>query len=548
MVLPPRVYQFLVGVFAAVGSFLYGYDLTIVAEGMKTYGLHRIYLDLLLLTDAYHFTPTTAEIGLVASLLTAGAFVGAAIAGTISDYFGRRGTILSGGLVFCLGGGLQTGAQNYNYVISGRFIGGIGIGILTMIVPLYQAELAHPDIRGLVTGLQQFMLGVGGVCGAWISYGTYVSFSDDRQWQIPFGLQIAPAGILSALIFLFPESPRWLLQKGKDEQGLATLARLHSQGNTHDPWVMAEFQQIQLQVATEAEAEAKSLSELFRTRANFRRVMLACAIQAATQMTGISAIQYYSVTIFVSSLFFSQLISCLRTLQKQIGINGTDTLRYQAINSVIGLIGEIVIMAFVDKVGRRIMIIVGNLAMCVTYIVSTVLMAEFPASEDNSGAHWGFIIMTWLFNFCFASMGSLSWIVPAEIFDTATRAKGVALATMTSFAFKLVYLPVSFTSQNANKHSSTMIGQVTPIGMQDVGWRFYILFVVTNLSNAIFFWAMLPETRKLPLEEMNRLFSDAPLFVGSRDMSRYTINETSEMARNIDDKQHQQDGDNIHIE
>jgi MFS family permease len=168
-----------------------------------------------------------------------------------------------------------------------------------MIVPLYQAELAHPDIRGLVTGLQQFMLGVGGVCGAWISYGTYVSFTDDRQWQIPFGLQIAPAGILSALIFLFPESPRWLLQKGKDEQGLATLARLHSQGNTNDPWVMAEFQQIQLQVATEAEAEAKSLSELFRTRANFRRVMLACAIQAATQMTGISAIQYYSVTIFV---------------------------------------------------------------------------------------------------------------------------------------------------------------------------------------------------------------------------------------------------------
>ncbi|KAJ4201513.1 hypothetical protein NW767_006601 [Fusarium falciforme] len=93
-----------------------------------------------------------------------------------------------------------------------------------------------------------------------------------------------------------------------------------------------------------------------------------------------------------------------------------------------------------------------------------------------------------------------------------------------------------------------MIGQVTPIGMENLGWRFYILFVVTNLTNAIFFWAMLPETRKLPLEEMNRLFSDAPIFVGSRDMSRYTINETSEMARNIDDKQHQQDGERIHVE
>ncbi len=86
-----------------------------------------------------------------------------------------------------------------------------------MIVPVYQAELAHPDIRGLVTGLQQFMLGIGGVCGSWISYGCYVGLKNDGQWRIPFGIQIIPAAVLGFLILLFPESPRWLISHGKHE-------------------------------------------------------------------------------------------------------------------------------------------------------------------------------------------------------------------------------------------------------------------------------------------------------------------------------------------
>ncbi|KAL2852110.1 general substrate transporter [Aspergillus pseudoustus] len=471
---PPKVYQFLVGLFAALGSFLYGYDLTIVAEVVASESF----------LESFH--PSTTEIGLVASLLTAGAVIGAGIAYPCCDHFGRRATILAGGLVFCLGGALQAGAQNYAYILSGRTVAGVAIGILTMIIPLYQAELVHPSIRGLVTGLQQFMLGIGGVCGSWISYGTYVSFSDNRQWRIPLGIQIAPAALLSALIFFFPESPRWLISRGKSQKGLETLARLHANGDTQDAWVLAEFEQIQVQVTEEEEQRRVSLVQVFSSKANFRRLMLACAMQAATQMTGVSAIQYYSVTIF-----------------KQIGINGTDTLRYQAINSIIGLLGEFLLMLVVDKIGRRKLIISGNLAMCGTYIISTILLAQFPPAAHNSSAHWGFIIMTWLYNFCFATMGSLSWMIPAEIFDTATRAKGVALGCMTSYAF------------------NTMIGQVTPIGMDNSGWKFYLLFVVCNFTNAVFFWAMLPETKKLPLEEMKQLFTDSPWFVGGVDTSQY---------------------------
>ena len=105
------------------------------------------------------------------SVFTGGAFFGAGAAGPMGDKLGRRWTILIGALVFCLGGALQTGAQALSYLYAGRAIAGLGVGVLCMIVPLYQAELAHPSIRGRVTALQQFMLGIGALAAAWISYG-----------------------------------------------------------------------------------------------------------------------------------------------------------------------------------------------------------------------------------------------------------------------------------------------------------------------------------------------------------------------------------------
>lgn len=190
-------------------------------------------------------------------------------------------------------------------------------------------------------------------------------------------------------------------------------------------------------------------------------------------------VRYYSVEIF-----------------NQIGISGDETLRYQAINSVIALVGEFSCMMLIDRFGRRWPLIIGNLANMVTFIIACILLALFPPAAQNSGAHWGFIIMTWLYNFSFsATCGPLSWIIPAEVFDTRTRAKGVSIATMTSFAF------------------NTMIGQVTPIAMENVRYRYWIVFIICNFTNAIFFWLLMPETSKLPLEEMNSLFTNAPWIV-----------------------------------
>lgn len=474
MALPPKLYQFLVASFASVGSILYGYDLGVIA-GVTT---APSFISL--------FNANAAQTGAVVSVFTGGAFFGAGFAGVLGDVLGRKYTIMMGAIIFLLGGGLQTGAQSLNYLYAGRAFAGLGVGFLVMIIPLYQAELCHPSIRGRVTALQQFMLGIGALLASWTAFGAW-NYPDNnsKQWRLPLGLQLIPAGILAVLILLFPESPRWLIDHGRSEEGLQTLARLHARGDVNDAFVRAEYEQIQDAITFEHENEAKSYVELFKNRSSFRRLFMACAVQASVQMTGVSAIQYYSVEIF-----------------EQIGIPGDQTLKYQGISSVIALIAEMLCMTFIDYTGRRKALIWGNLVNSLTFLIGLILLAKYPpGSANNSAASWGFIAMIWvrvtsipypdlsadnigqIFQLSFSyGCGPLSWIVPvsdipgalfstdqetltlcipqAEVFDTRTRSKGVAIATMVSFAF------------------NTMIGQVTDVAMVTIRWRYYILFVV----------------------------------------------------------------------
>lgn len=162
------------------------------------------------------------------------------------------------------------------------------------------------------------------------------------------------------LIFVFPESPRWLIDHNRPDEGLKTLARLHSNGDVNDPWVRAEYDQIQESITFDREHEAKSYLELFTNRSSFRRLLIACALQAAIQMTGVSAIQYYSTTIY-----------------GQIGITKSNTLKYQAINNIIALLGEACCVLFIDKLGRRRPLITGNLVNMVSSPVLTEILFPF---------------------------------------------------------------------------------------------------------------------------------------------------------------------------
>lgn len=488
MVLSPRVYQFLVGVFASLGSFNYGYDLGVIGGSVASSSFVEL------------FNPNKNEVGAVVSLFTGGGFFGAGLAGPVGDWLGRRLAIMIGATIFCLGGALQAAGQHLNFFYAGRAIGGFGVGFLVMIVPMYQAEISHPSIRGRVTGLQQFMLGIGAVFATWTVYGTNLHYDNSEQWRIPLGLQIIPAGILALMILLFPESPRWLIDHGKESEGLKTLARLHANGNENDVWVQEEFAQIQAAITHEHEHAARGYRDLFTDRSSFRRLLLMVALQASVQMTGVSAIQYFTPDIY-----------------KQVNIGTTDSLKYQAISNVLSVVAQLCTILFIDKLGRRWPLILGNAINGVCFIIVTAAIASFPnaSSSGQNALAWVFIVINWVYQVSFSfTCGSLSWIIPAEVFDTKTRSKGISIGVMTSFAF------------------NTMIGQVTAPAIADIGWRYFLVFVVCNFTNAIFFWAFMPETKKLPLEEMNALFSSSSWFVpGTRRQFKSELDARVEEAR-----------------
>jgi hypothetical protein len=272
---------------------------------------------------------------------------------------------------------------------------------------------------------------------------------------------------------------RWLADHDRADEALTTLAHLHAHGDTTDPYVLAEYDLIQSQIAEEHSRKKITYLDLFRGWPNMRRMILVMAIQASCQMTGVSAIQYFGPQIF-----------------KQLGISTGTSLLFQAVNAIIAFAGTTVCILTIDSVGRRPLEIYGCLFLCFTFAINAAIIKLFPAGSDNAAAHWAFVVMTWLFNFVFfITSGPLSWSVPAELFGTAMRLKGVSWGAMTSFAF------------------NTMIGQVTPIAITAIGWKFYLVFVVCNLGNAVFFWCFQPETKGLSLEDMDELFRDHPLFV-----------------------------------
>ncbi|THX49384.1 general substrate transporter [Aureobasidium pullulans] len=483
------IYQFLVGCFAAIGSFLFGYDLGVIAEVVASDSFKASFLQ----------ENADSRSGTVVALFTAGCFCGAFLA-SYTDPLGRRRTILLACCIFVVGGTIQTAGVIIAMLYVGRLIAGIGVGFLTMIIPIYQAELAHRKIRGKITSLQQLFNALGQIFATWIGYGCYMTWThtgDSREWRIPLGCQLVPAIFLGGLIMFFPESPRWLCAHDRADEGLQVLAQLHAHGDTSDSYVLAEFELIQSQVVEERSQKSIGYFDLFRGWPNLRRTILVMAIQASCQMTGVSAIQYFSPQIFA-----------------QIGIPTSRSLLFQAVNAIIAFAGTTVCILTIDRVGRRPLQIFGHIFLCVTFVINAAIIKVFPTTSNNTSAHWAFVVMTWLFNFVFfLTSGPLSWAIPAELFGTAMRLKGVSWGAMTSFAF------------------NTMIGQVTPIAISSIGWKFYLVFIVCNLTNAIFFWCFQPETKGLNLEDMDELFRDSPTFVpGSKWAPSSHVNE---LAREI---------------
>ncbi|KAF7341562.1 MFS domain-containing protein [Mycena sanguinolenta] len=506
--LSPKVYTWLCGLFASLGSIIFGYDLGVIAGVTPASDFQRVM--------GPKWGNTNLQ-GLVVSIFVLGCFFGMIPVAYAADFFGRRVTIQLGAAIYIFGGAIQTGAQNMSMMLAGRFFAGYGVGIMSDLAPLYQAEIAHPSIRGRLTTLQQFMLGIGAFVASWVTYGCSAGLSGrPSEWRVPLGIQIIPALPLISFMLLLPESPRWLAEKGRMTEARATLARLHANGDIDDPFVISQIKDIEADIAKSQDVGEASWSELFTVSSNFRRLSLGYILQFSVQMTGVSAIQYYSTTIF-----------------KTMGFSSTRILLFQSVNSIIALLGEAACVIWIDATGRRGPMIIGNVVSGLSFVVGSILMARFPGTVNNNAAHYvsRFLVnsyavltnsadlysdvrpysisnstvliltssdhtSTWVFNFFFsACIGPLSWAYPAEIYSTRTRAKATAITSSGSWI------------------SNFFIAQVTSPAFQNIGWKFYLVFAICGHTNALFIWAFYPETTGRRLEEMDALFENAPLFV-----------------------------------
>ncbi|KAJ5375943.1 Major facilitator superfamily domain general substrate transporter [Penicillium cosmopolitanum] len=418
-----------IGLFASLGGLVYGYNQGMFAQVLTMNSFVEA-------TDSYA-KGTGIEQGILTSILELGAWVGTLFNGYLADAVGRRLTVLIAVVVFCVGVIVQACTENKDFVFAGRFVTGLGVGSLSMVVPLYNAELAPPEIRGSLVAVQQLAITFGIMVSFWIGYGTnYIggtgATQSDAAWLVPVCIQLLPAITLAAGMMLFmPQSPRHLMNTGREEECLQTLARLRG-ASADDILVRIEFLEIKSLHMFEKEVAAEkypqwldgSFTSRFRmgladyaslitNPSLFKRTTVACLIMVFQQWNGINAINYYAPFIFDNMELPGNTTSLLAT-----GVVG-----------IVEFIFTIPAVLWVDQIGRKKILITGAIGMAVChFIVAGIIGAYQGEFGENRAAGWTAIVFIWIFVINFAySWGPVAWIVTSEVFPLSMRAKGVSL-------------------------------------------------------------------------------------------------------------------------
>lgn len=331
------------------------------------------------------------------------------------------------------------------------------------------------------------------VCAQWIGYGSSL-VEGPFSWRFPLSIQVVPALILAAGAWFLPESPRYLAERGEIERAHGVLLRLHK-----DPQLVdAELGRIQDNLQAERDIPMRWI-DLFKRPGLRRRVLLACGIQLFTITSGINVINYYGPRIYAFLHFSTE-----RSLMI-IGIYGALAQVYNTI-----------CIAFVDKVGRRKLLIPSMLGMGAALCVNATLAHFYvDGNQDPSGngnALRACVAMYFVFSVFFTSLGCISWVFSSEVFPTAIRAKGTSLSTFTNWAVNLIF------------------AQCSPIALSHMGYRYFYLFTAFNWVAAAVVYFFYPETQGHTLESVNELFGDLEV----QQEAQSPTNVTNEKAAGTD--------------
>jgi MFS family permease len=383
----PRVnaYTWGCGLFAAVGSLLYGIDSGIVSTTIA----QPAFLE--------YFDPFPPSIkGALVSTFGAGAVFGVFFAGWSADYLGRKKTIMIAAVIALIAGIIQAAAVHIAMLITGRIVGGFAVGIMSefvfhpsryaianivdMTIPIYNSEIAPPHKRGMISGLHAQFVGVGFACANWVGFGCSYA-SGQFQWRFPLAFQCVPAIIVLAGIFWLPYSPRWLLEQDRDEEAYTVIKRLH--GDTgDDTFFRAEFTQMRDQLRFEKSLEQAGWKDCFATKSNRKRILLAVLVQAFTQLSGINVINYYQTDLY-----------------KSLGQTGHNVTLLAGVYGLVGPIANVICLRYVDTWGRKKTLWITGFIMALDMGLVMGLSGGYGQSDNQIGK--GFSIA---FIFCFSIM------------------------------------------------------------------------------------------------------------------------------------------------
>ncbi|KAF7312738.1 General substrate transporter [Mycena indigotica] len=437
--------------------------------------------------------------GILSVCLLAAVFFGAAAAGSLATRIGRKRTIQLGALVAVLGCSLQAGARNVSYLIVGRLIAGLAIGWRTSVVPLYQSEISPPKLRGFLTGLTQFMIAIGFLVANWVGYGCQFIRSN-AQWRVPLAIQIIPAALLFVGMFVLPFSPRWLVDKGRIEEARKVVQQLHGDGHNRE-FVDLEFAEMLEQIRYEQAHYSTKFSDLWATKPMLRRTLTGMAVQICTQFTGINVASYFQPTLYAD-----------------LGLSGPRVLMITGINGALGAVVVLLFIFFVlDRVGRKPPLILGAIGMAISLAIEAAINAKWggPNSNNRTAQTTGVAFIIIFTSFFFSiSFGPVSWVYQSEIFPMRVRAIGTAVCTCANWA------------------CNVLISQVSPLGMSRLKYKFYLLFVCTNIANAFIVLFFFPETKGKSLEEMDAVFGDQeiPHALETKQMQNVDSSDQEKMA------------------
>jgi len=372
----------------AIGGFLFGYD-TAVINGANSY-------------LKAHFTLSPTQEGMAGASAILGCIPGAMFAGFLSDRFGRRKLLFLCAVLYAVSGLLSAIPRTFEEFLAARFVSGLGIGASSMICPVYIAEIAPEQWRGRLGSL--FQLGI--VTGIFLTLfinKVIQGMGDDAWntalgWRWMLGMEVVPALLFIILLFTVPESPRWLVNKGRDDEARVILTTIG--GVEHAQRELAGIKAAMSQ-------EEGRFAELF-SRAYFRPLMIAVVLMACSQFCGINAIIYYSTKIFESA---GALKNAAFTSSVWIGL--------------VNLVFTFVAIALVDKAGRKPLLLIGTAVQTVA-----LGMVGWMFHSGGSGAALLACIIAFIAAFAMA-MGPISWIICSEIFPNKIRGRAMSVATFT---------------------------------------------------------------------------------------------------------------------